>query len=104
MADDGGSGGVQRGPELLGRRRSTKGIEGGAVEERTRHTGVDKRDGAKSGTGGGRRLLWRPGGAAEGKGRGSGVKGGYIYGASSVSMCCKQKAYIWCFMESSTKL
>jgi hypothetical protein len=42
----------------------------GAVEERTWHADVDKKDGAKSGTGSGRRLLWRPGGAAEGKGQG----------------------------------
>jgi hypothetical protein len=43
----------------------------GAVEERTWHADVDEKDGAKSGTGSGRRLLWRPGGAAEGKGQGS---------------------------------
>jgi hypothetical protein len=42
------------------------------VEERARHSGVDKGDGAKKGNGGGRRVLWRPGGAAERKkGRGS---------------------------------
>jgi hypothetical protein len=52
MADDGGSGGVRRGPELLGRRRWTGGGEGGAVEERTRHVGVDEGDGVKRGAGG----------------------------------------------------
>jgi hypothetical protein len=36
----------------------TGGVEGGAVEERTRHVDVDERDGAKSGTGGGRRPFY----------------------------------------------
>jgi hypothetical protein len=39
----------RRGPELLGRRRWMGGVEGGAVEERTRHVGVDEGDGVKKG-------------------------------------------------------
>jgi hypothetical protein len=61
------SGGVLSFSVAVGRRKASR---EGAVEERMRHTGVDERDGAKSGTGGGQHLLWRPGGAAEGKGRG----------------------------------
>jgi hypothetical protein len=46
----------------------------GAVEERAWQSGVDEGDKAKKGNGGGRRLLWRPGGAGgEEKGLGSGV-------------------------------
>jgi hypothetical protein len=37
----------------LSHRRWTGGVEGGAVEERTQHTDVYWRDGAKSGTGDG---------------------------------------------------
>jgi hypothetical protein len=66
MVDDGGSGGVRWGPELLSRRRWMGGVKGGAVEERTCHAGVDERDGTVSG----RRLLWWPGGATETKGQG----------------------------------
>jgi hypothetical protein len=53
MADGGGNGGVRRRPEPLGHRRWIGGIEGGAVEERTRHSGVDEGDGAKKGNIGG---------------------------------------------------
>jgi hypothetical protein len=75
MADDGGNGGVRRGPEPLGHRRWTGGIEGEAVEERAWHLGVDKGDGVKKGNGGGRRLLWWLGGATEWEGAGgSGVQ------------------------------
>jgi hypothetical protein len=49
-----------------------RGVEGGAVEERARHSSVDEGDGAKKGNDGGRRLLWRPGGTGgEKKGRGA---------------------------------
>jgi hypothetical protein len=53
MADDSGSGGVRRGPELLGRRRSTEGIEGGggggenASHGRGREGRGKKRDGRR---------------------------------------------------------
>jgi hypothetical protein len=53
MADGGGNGGVRRRPEPLGHRRWIGGIEGGAVEERARHSGVDEGDGAKKGNIGG---------------------------------------------------
>jgi hypothetical protein len=54
----------------------TKGVEGGAVEERARHFGVDEGDEVKKGNDGGRCLLWRPGGAGgEEKGQGSGSGG-----------------------------
>jgi hypothetical protein len=46
----------------------------GVVEERARHSGVDEGDGAKKGNGGGRRLLWRPEGAAQREGA-DGVRG-----------------------------
>jgi hypothetical protein len=39
----------RRGPDLFGRRRWMGGVEGGAVEERTRHVGVDEGDGVKKG-------------------------------------------------------
>jgi hypothetical protein len=61
------SGGVPSFSIAVGGREASR---EGAVEERTRHADVDERDGAKSGTGGGRRLLWQPGGTAEGKGQG----------------------------------
>jgi hypothetical protein len=62
MAHGSSSGGVRRGPKLLGHHRWMGGVEGGAVEERTWHVGVDERDRAH--------LLWLPGGSAEGKGQG----------------------------------
>jgi hypothetical protein len=46
----------------------------GVVEERARHSGVDEGDEAKKGNGGGRRLLWRPEGAAQREGA-DGVRG-----------------------------
>jgi hypothetical protein len=46
----------------------------GAVEERAWQSGVDEGDKAKKGNGGGRRLLWRPGGAG-GEEKGLGVWG-----------------------------
>jgi hypothetical protein len=71
MADGGGNGGIQWGPEPLGHRWWTGGVEGGAVEERVWHSGVDKGDGVKKWNGGGRRLLWWPSGAGkEEKGQG----------------------------------
>jgi hypothetical protein len=42
MADGGGNGRVWRRPEPLSHRQWTGGVEGGAVEERVWHSGVDK--------------------------------------------------------------
>jgi hypothetical protein len=49
MADGGGNGGVRWRPEPLSHRRWTGGVEGGAVEERAWHSGVDEDDGVKKG-------------------------------------------------------
>jgi hypothetical protein len=77
MADGGGSGGVQRGPELLGHRRWMGGIEGGAVEERMRHAGVDEGDG--------RRPV--PFMAAQWHGREKGAGGSGVEGGGQAASC-----------------
>jgi hypothetical protein len=79
MADNGGSGGVRWGPELLGHHRWTGGIEGGAVEERMRHASVDEGDRVKKG---GRAAPFM---AARWRGREKGARGPKLKGARAVS-------------------
>jgi hypothetical protein len=71
----------RRGPELLGRHRWMGGVEGGAVEERTRHVGVDEGDGAKKGGRAAPFMVARWRSREKGAG-GSGVEGGGGWAAS----------------------
>jgi hypothetical protein len=72
--DDSGNGGVRRGPEPLSHRRWTGGVDGGGGGGESMAVSVDEGDKAKKGNDGGRRLLWRPGGAG-GEEKGLGVRG-----------------------------